>query len=103
MTRVRIVRSLPALEECVPDWRRLLVRASHVQPVLTPLWMLAWWREFGDGDGRALRVIAVEEGGELVGLLPLSRRTALHRGAIPVRRLELLATGEREEDEIGSD
>jgi CelD/BcsL family acetyltransferase involved in cellulose biosynthesis len=103
MTRVRVVRSLPALEECVPSWRRLLVRASHAQAVLTPLWILAWWREFGEGDGRALRAVVVEEGGELVGLLPLSRRLALHRGAIPVRRLELLGTGEREEDEIGAD
>jgi CelD/BcsL family acetyltransferase involved in cellulose biosynthesis len=103
MTRVRVVRSLPALEECVPGWRRLLERASHAQAVLTPLWTLAWWREFGERDGRALRAMAVEEGGELVGLLPLSRRLALHRGAIPVRRLELLGTGEREEDEIGSD
>jgi CelD/BcsL family acetyltransferase involved in cellulose biosynthesis len=65
--------------------------------------MLAWWREFGEDDGRSLRVVAVEEDGELLGLLPLSYRSAAHRRAIPVRRLELLATGEDEADEIGSD
>jgi CelD/BcsL family acetyltransferase involved in cellulose biosynthesis len=81
----------------------LLGRASHAQAVSTPVWLLGWWRQFGDEGGRALRAVAIEDGGDLVGLLPLCWRRAAHRGAIPVRRLELLATGEREEDEIGSD
>jgi CelD/BcsL family acetyltransferase involved in cellulose biosynthesis len=69
--------------------------------VLTPLWLLTWWRVFG--DARSLRILAVEDGRDLVGLLPLSLRTVAHRGAIPVRRLELLATGEEERDEIASE
>jgi CelD/BcsL family acetyltransferase involved in cellulose biosynthesis len=94
---------LSDLEGLVPAWRRLLGRASHAQAVSTPVWLLGWWRQFGDEGGRALRVVAIEDGGELVGLLPLCWRRAAHRSAIPVRRLELLATGEREQDEIGSD
>ena len=42
-------------------------------------------------------------GAPWVGLAPLSLRLALHRRAIPVRRLELLATGEPEADEMCSD
>ena len=54
------------------------------QPVLTPLWLLAWWREFGDADGRALRVVAVEDGDDLVGLAAAARcRRAAHRRRDP--------------------
>jgi CelD/BcsL family acetyltransferase involved in cellulose biosynthesis len=101
MVRTGIIDDVYELERRAPAWRRLLERASNAQPVLTPLWLLTWWREFG--AGRALRVIVMEEGEELVGLLPLSLRATAHRRAIPVRRLELLATGEDEADEIGSD
>jgi CelD/BcsL family acetyltransferase involved in cellulose biosynthesis len=103
MLKTTVLSECRALERRVPEWRRLLERASNAQPVLTPLWLLTWWREFGDQDGRFLRAIAIDDGDELVGLVPLARRATAHRRAIPVRRLELLATGEDEEDEIGSD
>ncbi len=103
MIHPRIVDDTSELQELVPAWRRLLARASNAQPVLTPLWLLTWWGQFGGGDGRMLRVIAAEEDGELVGLVPLLLRTCTHRRVIPVRRVELLATGEDEADEIGSD
>lgn len=101
--RTRIVERISELERLVAPWRRLLSSAVHAEPVMTPLWLLTWWRVFGEADGRSLRVVVVEDGDELVGLLPLSRRLAMHRRAIPVRRLELLGTGEDEADEIGSD
>jgi len=103
MIRTRIVRDASELEALAPAWRRLLARASHPEPVLTPLWLLTWWRILGDPDGRSLRVVVVEEGDHLVGLVPLSWRSTAHLRAIPVRRVELLATGEQEADEICSD
>ena len=103
MLHTRIATHASDLEALVPRWRTLLDSAVHPEPVLTPLWLLTWWREFGEVDGRSLRVVVVEQGGELVGLVPLSWRTAVHRRAIPVRRLELLGTGEPEADEICSD
>jgi CelD/BcsL family acetyltransferase involved in cellulose biosynthesis len=103
MIHVRVIRDLRTLETLTPAWRALLDRAESPEPVLTPTWMLAWWREFGDADGRDLRVAAAFDGAELVGLLPMARRWVRHRGAIPTRRLETLATGEAEADEIGSD
>jgi CelD/BcsL family acetyltransferase involved in cellulose biosynthesis len=103
MALARILTDVSELEGLVPAWRRLLERAVHAEPVRTPLWLLAWWRQFGQPDGRALRAVAVEEGGELVGLVPLALRGAAHRRAIPVRRVELLGTGEDEADEIASD
>jgi CelD/BcsL family acetyltransferase involved in cellulose biosynthesis len=103
MIRVRVIRDVRALETIAPAWRALLERAANPEPVASPTWMLAWWRQFGAADGRELRVLAAEDGHDLVGLLPLSRRWVRHRGAIPMRRLESLATGEAEADEIGSD
>lgn len=101
--RTRIIDRVSELERLVPAWRRLLDAAPRAEPVSTPLWLLSWWRIFGEADGRTLRVLAVEDSGELVGLVPLLWRNATHRRAIPVRRIELLATGEDEADEIGSD
>ncbi len=103
MPRLRILTDLSELEAVLPSWRRLLAGAVHAEPVRTPLWLLAWWRQYGDADGRAMRAIAVEEGGELIGLVPLATRRTTHRGTIPVRRAELLGTGEDEADEIASD
>ncbi len=86
-----------------PAWGHLLTQASHAEAFLTPLWMLAWWRQFGDESGRELGCVIVEEGSHLVGIVPLLRRSTTHRRAIPVRRIELLATGEEEAEEIASD
>jgi CelD/BcsL family acetyltransferase involved in cellulose biosynthesis len=91
------------MEGLVPAWRGLLGRAVHAEPVRTPLWLLAWWRQFGERGGRELRTIAVEDCGELVGLVPLVIRNAAYRHAIRVRRVELLGMGEREADEVASD
>jgi CelD/BcsL family acetyltransferase involved in cellulose biosynthesis len=103
MPRLRILTDVSELEGLVPAWRRLLGRAVHAEPVRTPVWLLAWWRQFGEPDGRELRAVAVEDRGELVGLVPLAIRGATHRRAIPVRRLELLGTGENEAHEIAAD
>jgi CelD/BcsL family acetyltransferase involved in cellulose biosynthesis len=103
MPRLRILTDVSELEGLVPAWRRLLGRAVHAEPVRTPVWLLAWWRQFGESDGRELRAVAVEDRGELVGLVPLAIRSATHRRAIPVRRVELLGTGENEADEVASD
>lgn len=101
MLRIRIIDRVSELESRAADWRALMKRASNAQPVLTPMWLLAWWREFGWAS--ELRTVAVEDGDELVGLVPLAWRRAAHVGSIPVRRLELLGTGEPEQDEICSE
>src|SRR5439155_22322222 len=68
------------------------------------LWLLSWWRVFGELDGRRLRMVTFRrDDGRLVALAPLLYRRHWYRGALPFRRLELLATGEAEADEICSD
>lgn len=103
MLETRILRDVTSAERIADSWRELLERSSSPEPVQTPSWMLAWWRQFGDADRRSLRLVTFSEGGRLVGIAPLSSRVVMHRRAIPVRRLELLASGEDERDEICSD
>lgn len=86
-----------------PRWRALLSRSAQSQPVMTPLWQSTWWRVFGDAERRAPWIVTVEDGDSLIGLLLLSWRVTTHRAGIPVRRLELLGSGEKEADEICSD
>lgn len=86
----------------MPAWEALSRRSGN-ELSTHPLWMLLWWDVFGRSDLRRLRVLAVFDGRELIGLVPLHQRPALYRRVLPLRRLDLLGTGENESDEICSD
>lgn len=103
MLTTRVVYDVREAEALVEEWRALAGRAPRAELALTPTWLLAWWREFGQNDGRELRMMLFRDGATLVGVAPLSLRRAFHRGAIPIRRLELLATGDTGPDEVCSD
>lgn len=92
--------SLASLRE---PWEQLLRRSHNNEPTLSPEWLLAWWSTFGGDGGRQLRVLTVRDGGELVGLVPLLARRYRYRIGVAFRRLELLASGEAEADEIMSE
>ncbi len=98
-----VVTEPAELERHTAAWERLLDASATCEPTLSPLWMLAWWRVFGPRDGRRLMAILLREGGRLVGLAPLVRRRRWYRRAIPLRSVELLASGEDEADETCSD
>jgi CelD/BcsL family acetyltransferase involved in cellulose biosynthesis len=99
----RILEDVRDAEALRPEWSDLAARAPRGELVLTPTWLLAWWREFGAKDGRKLRLVTFRDGDRLVGFAPFSLRSALHRNTIPVRRLELLGNGEEEKHEVCSD
>jgi CelD/BcsL family acetyltransferase involved in cellulose biosynthesis len=99
----RVLDGVRDLEEVRPRWQALLAASASNEPTLSPAWLLTWWRVFGPRDGRRLCVAAFEDAGRLVGLAPLLRRRVWHRGCVPLRRLEFLATGERPCDSICSD
>ncbi len=86
-----------------PEWRQLLERSAVSSIFMTPTWLQAWWRQFGAPDRRQLRFMTFYLEGRLVGLAPFSLRTVRYGGAVPIRRLELLATGEPEASEICSE
>jgi CelD/BcsL family acetyltransferase involved in cellulose biosynthesis len=99
--RVEIATERRRLQAVAGRWEQLLTRSAADEPTLSPLWLLTWWNLFG--AGRALRCALFWHGDRLAGLAPLSVRRAYYRPGLPVRRLELLATGEDEADEICSD
>ncbi|HSC17346.1 MAG TPA: GNAT family N-acetyltransferase [Rhizomicrobium sp.] len=71
MTRaIEIADSLDAATALLPEWRALWLASKAATPFQSPHWLLAWWEAFAPGD---LRMIAVRQGGRLVGLAPLYR------------------------------
>lgn len=92
-----------ALERLAPAWSELLARSGSNEPMLSPPWLLTWWRTFGPLGGRRLRAAAFYGEGRLVGLLPLLLRRWWYTPGIPFRRLESLGSGEDEADEVCSE
>jgi CelD/BcsL family acetyltransferase involved in cellulose biosynthesis len=103
MSSRKVLTEIDELESLRDEWEALLLRSSANEPTLSPDWLLAWWRVFGGAGGRTLRVLTVRNDGKLVGLVPLLSRTVSYRPGIRFRRLELLASGEDEADEICSE
>jgi CelD/BcsL family acetyltransferase involved in cellulose biosynthesis len=85
------------------EWTDLLARSDQSSPTMSPLWIGTWWRVFGSQEGRELRAVAFRDGRDLVGLAPLTARRLWRRPGLLTWRLQLMPSGEREEDEIASD
>jgi Acetyltransferase (GNAT) domain len=98
-----IVSDPRRLEALAGPWSELLERSGSNEIMLSPAWLLPWWRRFGDHGGRELRVGVLHRGDVLAGLVPLLARWHWYSLGIPFRRLELLGTGEREQDEVCSE
>src|SRR5512133_1778885 len=98
-----IVSDPRQLEGLAGPWSELLERSGSNEIMLSPEWLIPWWRSFGNEGGRELRVGVLHRGDALVGLVPLLARWHWYALGIPFRRLELLGTGERERDEVCSE
>lgn len=98
-----VLCDVSAFEALSGEWAELLERSDAGSPMVTPTWLLGWWRVFGADGGRELRVVTLRESGRLVGLLPLLARRIWYGGLLPFRRVELVGSGEDEEDEILSE
>ena len=103
MVKPSLLTDIDELKACRGEWDVLLSTSAANMPMLSPLWLLAWWRTFGSTEGRQLRTWTFRVSGRLVGLVPLLLRRHRHFGLLPIRRLELLGSGEREQDEIMSE
>ncbi|NUP09722.1 MAG: GNAT family N-acetyltransferase [Polyangiaceae bacterium] len=101
--RHEVITDPARLSRLHPAWESLLERASSNDPTNAPFWQETWWETFGALDGRKLRNIAFFEGERLVGLAPLLSRWHWYKPGIPLRRLELVASGEPAAHEICSE
>ena len=67
MLAAELVTAKDALEPLSPEWDALAVACDR--PQMAPGVVLAWWRHVAPADARP-RVVAVRDGGRLIGLAP---------------------------------
>lgn len=103
MLKTEVISDPASMHKLAPEWESLLQRATLNSASIAPLWQNTWWDVFGASEGRRLRMLALRDDDRLIGLAPLLARTHWYRPGIPLRRLELLASGEPQADEICSD
>ncbi len=101
--RVQILSSPEELSRFAGEWEQLLSRSVSNQPALSPVWLLPWWQVFGAGSRRRLLSLVIRDGSRLIGFAPLLGRRYWYQPAIPYRRIELLGSGEDEQDEVFSE
>lgn len=101
--RLEVVGDPQRFRSLSDPWSSLLDSSGQDSPTLSPTWVLAWWEVFSRLGGRELSSCAFWDGDRLVALAPLQRRTLLYRGLLPLRRIELLCSGEPVDDEVHSE
>jgi CelD/BcsL family acetyltransferase involved in cellulose biosynthesis len=98
---VEKVTTRQGLEQLEKDWNLVLRESASDNLMLTWEWMANWWDVFG--QGRELHILLVRDGERVIGIAPLLMRVVRHCGVLLYRRLEFLASGEDEADEICSE
>src|ERR1022692_2844996 len=104
--RVEVIADFDSFVEAKPAWDALVGKADVTHPFLTHDWIRSWWESFG--AGRAMKILMVSRGGDLVGIAPLMiSRTKIY--GIPVRelgsitndhtrRFDFIVSGDRSEE-----
>jgi CelD/BcsL family acetyltransferase involved in cellulose biosynthesis len=100
MLTVEKVSTIGEFARLEPVWNRLLNESVSNHISLTWEWLMTWWEVFH--EQRELYLLVVRDRDEVVGLAPLLKRSVSHFGVLAYSRLEFLATGEDEADEICS-
>lgn len=101
MLKVEKVTTYEGFQALDPVWNTLLEQSASNAITLTFEWLSTWWEVFN--KDRELYIVVARDGDEVIGIAPLLKRTVLRNGLLPFRRLEFLASGEEEADEICSD
>jgi CelD/BcsL family acetyltransferase involved in cellulose biosynthesis len=76
MSEAELICDLPRLEELFAGWDALAV--TNAAPESSPAWMIGWWRHVAPQDAQ-LRVVAVHDSGQLIGIAPLYVETGQPR------------------------
>lgn len=102
MATVEVIEDLDAAEALASAWDELAVAGSL--PLCAPGWMLSWWKHLAPAEGQ-LRVIAVRDGPQLIGVAPWFLQTGA-TGRVDVRflgaelsdRVDILCAAGRERE-----
>lgn len=87
--RVETIQSIEGMEAIEAEWREVWRRDQAATPFEAPEWLAPWTRHLWGGG--KLRVLAVRDGRELVGVAPLFLWG--FQGRPPVARVSFLGTG----------
>jgi CelD/BcsL family acetyltransferase involved in cellulose biosynthesis len=101
MMTVEKISTREGLQQIEPVWNELLNESVANSITLTWEWMTTWWEVFS--EGRELFVLVVRDREQVIAIAPLLKRTVQHYGVLSYQRLEFLASGEEEADEICSE
>ncbi|MEW6126326.1 MAG: GNAT family N-acetyltransferase [Acidobacteriota bacterium] len=101
MIRVERINTDTAFQQLAPIWNQILEASASNTLTLTFEWLSCWWQTFK--ENRGLYILLARDGEAIIGIAPLLKRAVQHLGVLPYQRLEFLASGEDEADEICSD
>jgi CelD/BcsL family acetyltransferase involved in cellulose biosynthesis len=83
------------------DWNQLYASSPAATPALDFFWLRNWWRVYGPSFRQsALRVLTIWRDARLIGAMPLYLCSG---GALGIRRLRFISTGEPEGEETCPD
>lgn len=82
-------------------WKSFQSQGFMKDITMTWEWISTWWSVFN--KDRTLTILVVYENNEIVAIAPFVKRNIKHFYLLPYKRIEFLASGEDEFDEICSD
>jgi CelD/BcsL family acetyltransferase involved in cellulose biosynthesis len=88
-----------SLEEWLANegtWTRLVERSASDALFLSWDWLTNWWRCYGRYVGGEPKILAFDQGTELVGLAPLYCRRLVRGGVVPARSVQLIGLSWRD-------
>src|SRR5215813_12630577 len=101
MLTIERTTSIQDFSRMAQVWDDLLARSASNTIALTWDWLWTWWEVFG--SDRELSILVVRDGEEIIAIAPLLGRVVQRYSILPFTRLELLASGEEEVEEICSE
>jgi len=96
----RIIKNIEAFRKLEAEWNQL-VREENYDITLLHQWQITWWEIFR--QERELYIITVRDNKKLIGIAPFLKRRVHYFKSIPINRIEFIASGEDERDEICSE
>jgi hypothetical protein len=98
---VKLIHDEEGFQSLKKGWKELQSMGGVKNITVTWEWMSTWGEVCK--KGRKVAVLIAEREGKLIGIAPLIKRKVKNFWFIPYERIELLASGEEERDDICSD
>lgn len=98
-----LIRDAAQLQAILPEWEALWRSSAVAEPMRSPIWLMTWWRHYGEPNGWALRVGVFRSAGQIVAVAPMCVRRVWHRPGLPMKRLTFLGADHDDHDGVCSE